>query len=91
MHSSAQTLLSDSNLHFVHWGSLTLVFSLVVIAGLIWDAVFVGVLPNSAVIASMASACIATVNHMLDREIGGRPGSIPLNVDAIWRESTHDL
>ena len=89
MHSSARTLFSDCNLHFVRWGTLTLVFSLVVIAGLIWDAVFVSVLPNSGVIASMARACIATVNHMLDREIGRRPSSIPLNVNAIWRESKH--
>lgn len=63
--------------------ALTLIFSLVVIAGLIWDPVLVCILPNSRVIPSIATSSIATVYHMLDREIGRWPRSFPLNVNTI--------
>jgi len=64
-------------------GTLTLVFGLIVIAGLIWDAVFAGILPDAGVIPSVAGAGVSAVDHVLDREIGRRPRSFPLNVDAI--------
>lgn len=46
--------------------TLTLVLCLVVIAGLIRDPVTVRILPNAAVISSMATTCLTTVDHMLD-------------------------
>ena len=66
-----------------HRRTLTLVLCLVVVAGLIGDPMFVSVLPNAAVIPSMARASVTAVDHILDGEIGGRPRSFPLNVDAI--------
>lgn len=83
MHSSDSDSVIHFDHYFVQWRTLTLVFSLVVIAGLIWDPMSVSVLPNSTVITSMATARITTVDHMLDREIGRRPRSFPLNVDAV--------
>ena len=62
---------------------LTLVFSLIVVAGLIRDAMRVGIFPNPRVVTSMTGAGITTVHHILDREIGRGPGSLPLDVDAI--------
>lgn len=67
--------------------TLTLVFSLVVIAGLIRDPVFACVLPNAAVIASMATAGVTAVDHVLDREVGRWPRSFPHDVDAVWRDN----
>lgn len=45
---------------------LTLVFSLVVIARLIGDPVFISIFPDSTVISSVASAGVSTVDHMLN-------------------------
>lgn len=89
MHTSNSD--SDCDLSFVHWRTLTLVYSLVVVAGLIWDPVFVSVLPNSGVISSVATAGITTVDHVLDRQIGRRPRRFALDVDAVWWESKHTL
>lgn len=84
MHSSDSDSVIDCDQHFEHRRTLTLVFSLVVVAGLVWDPVFVSVLPNSAVIPSMATAGITAVDHVLDREVGRWPRSFSLNVDAVW-------
>lgn len=73
----------------MHRGALTLVFSLVVVAGLVWDSMFVCILPNTAVIPSFATTSVSTVDHMLDREVGRRPYCFPLYVDTIWRENKH--
>ncbi len=86
MHSSDSDSVRDFMYFFAHWRTLTLVFSLVVIAGLIWDPVFISILPNTAVIPSMARASVPTVDHMLHRQIGRWPRPFPLNVDAIWWE-----
>lgn len=45
---------------------LTLVLGLVVVAGLVRDAMFVGILPHPTVITSMTGASLTTVHHILD-------------------------
>lgn len=42
-----------------------MVLGLVVVAGLIRDAVLVGILPHQQVFAPLTAACIATVNDVL--------------------------
>lgn len=49
----------------VHEKTLTLVFSLVVIARLIRDPVFIRVLPDATVISSVAGAGVGTVDDVL--------------------------
>ena len=61
----------------------TLVEGLVVVAGFVWDAMLVGVLPHGEVVPSVAGPGVGAVQHMLDRQVGRRPGSPPLNVDAV--------
>lgn len=58
----------------------TLVLRLVVVAGFVRDAVGVGILPHPRVVTPMAGARIAAVDDVLDGEVGGRPGSFPLDV-----------
>ena len=62
---------------------LALVFSLIVVAGLIRDAMLAGIFPHPRMVTSMTGASITTVHHILHREIGRGPGSLPLDVDAI--------
>lgn len=62
----------------------TLIFSLVIVAGLIWDAMIMGILPHSSVVSSMASPSVGTVENMLDREVSRGPGSFLLYVNTIW-------
>lgn len=57
---------------------------LVVVAGLVRDAVRVGVLPHPAVVPSVTGAGVGTVEHMLDGQIGRRPNSFALDVDTIY-------
>lgn len=45
---------------------LTLVFGLIVVARFIRDAMAVGVLPDSGVIAPMAAPSIPAINNVLD-------------------------
>ena len=61
----------------------TLVNGLVVVAGFVWDAMLVGVLPHGEVVSSVAGPRVGTVQHVLDGQVGGRPGSPPLDVDAV--------
>lgn len=63
----------------------TLILSLVVVAGFIWNAVVVGIHPNTGVVSTFAGSCIGAVNHILNREVGGRPCTFSLYVDAICR------
>lgn len=63
--------------------SLTLVLGLVVVAGLVRDAMLVGVLPDNAVVAAMTGAGLATVDHVLHGQVRRRPRPLPLNIDAI--------
>lgn len=66
-----------------HGRSLTLVLGLVVVAGLVGDAVRVGVLPDAAVVAAVAGARLAAVHHVLHRQVGRGPRPLALDVDAI--------
>lgn len=63
----------------------TLILSLVVVAGLIWNAVVMGICPNAGVVSAFAGSRVGAVNHVLDREVGGRPRTFPLYVDAICK------
>lgn len=57
---------SDQNITCV----FTLVFGLVIVAGLIRDAHLVGVGVDSHVIAAVTGARPPTVDHVLDRQVG---------------------
>lgn len=46
----------------------------------------VSVLPDAAVLSSVAGAGAGAVDHVLDGQISGRPGGFALDVDAIWWE-----
>lgn len=63
--------------------SLTLVYGLVVVTGLVRDAMLVGVLPDTAVVAAVAGAGLAAVDHVLHGQVRRGPRPLPLNVDAI--------
>ena len=69
----------------VGWAEPTLVLGLVVVAGLVWDAVPVGVLPHRQVIAPLTRARVAAVDHVLHRQQCGRPRPLPLDVDPVCR------
>lgn len=69
----------------VHEKTLTLVFSLVVIARLIGDPVLIRILPDATVISPVAGAGASAVDDVLHWEISWRPRPFTLNVDAIWR------
>lgn len=64
--------------------SLTLVNCLVVVAGLIRDSMFVGILPHSSMVSSVTGARSSTVNHMLDRDVSRWPPSSTLDVDTVY-------
>lgn len=67
----------------------TLVLGLVVVAGLVGDAVPVGILPHRQVVAPLTRARVATVDHVLHRQQCGRPRPLPLDVDPVCRGSSH--
>lgn len=60
-----------------------LVLSLVVVAGLVWNPVIMGIHPNTCVVSTFTGSCISTINHILHGEIGGRPCTFSLYVDSI--------
>lgn len=63
----------------------TLVLGLVVVAGLVGDAVPVGVLPHLQVVAPLAGAGLAAVDHVLHGQQRGRPRPLPLDVDPVCK------
>lgn len=65
-------------------GVLTLADGLVVVAGLVRDAMFVSVLPHPAVVSPLTGARLRAVDHVLDRNVSRWPRSFPLYVDAIY-------
>lgn len=67
----------------------TLVLSLVVVAGLVGDAVPVGILPHRQVVTPLAGAGVAAVDHVLHRQQCGRPRPLPLDVDPVCGDSSH--
>ena len=46
----------------------------------------VGILPHREMVASMAGSGVGAVQHMLDGQVGGRPGSPPLDVDSVLEQ-----
>lgn len=66
----------------------TLVLSLVVVAGLVGDAVLVGIPPHRQVVAPLAGARVAAVDDVLHGQQGGGPGPLPLDVDPVCEGST---
>lgn len=64
----------------------TLILSLVVVAGLIGNAMVVGILPNTRVVSTFAGSCVSAVNHVLNREVGRRPRTFSLYVDSICKD-----
>lgn len=64
----------------------TLILSLVVVAGLVWNAMVVGVLPHARVVSTLAGSGIGAVDHVLNREVGRRPRTFSLYVDSICRD-----
>lgn len=63
----------------------TLVLGLVVVAGLIWNAMPLGIGPHLQVIAPLTGASLRTVDDMLHRQEGGGPCPLPLDVDPICK------
>lgn len=63
---------------------LTLVNCLVVVTGLIRNAMFVGILPHPSMVPSVTGARLSAVNHVLDGKISRWPHSFPLDVDTIY-------
>ena len=61
----------------------TLILGLVVVARFVRDSFIMRELIHTAVKSSSTSAAVAAVDDMLGGEVGGRPGSTPLYVDAI--------
>ena len=61
----------------------TLVLGLVVVAGLVRDAVLVRVGPHLHVVAALAGAGLRAVQDVLHRQKGGGPRPLPLDVDPI--------
>lgn len=63
---------------------LTLVNCLVVVAGLIRDAMSVGILPHPSMLPSMTGARVCTVEHVLDRNVSRWPRSFPFDIDTVY-------
>lgn len=64
----------------------TLILSLVVVAGLIWDAVVMGIHPNTRVVSTFTGSCLSTIDHILNRQVGRRPCPFSLYVDSICKD-----
>lgn len=60
-----------------------LILGLVVVAGLIGNAVVVGVHPDPGVVPALTGPGVSTVDDILDRQVGRRPGTFPLDVDSV--------
>lgn len=76
--------MDSSGHHFTSSASaLTLINGLVVVAGLVRDAMMVSVLPHPGVVASVTTSSLGAVDHMLHGQISRRPHCFPLDVDTI--------
>lgn len=64
----------------------TLILSLVVVAGLVWNAMVMGIHPNTWVVSTFTGSCVSTINHILNREVGRRPCTFSLYVDSICKD-----
>lgn len=63
----------------------TLILGLVVVAGLVGDAVVVRVPPDPGVVPALAGPGISTVDDILHRQVGRRPSTFPLDVDSVCK------
>lgn len=63
-----------------------MILGLVVVAGLVGDAVVVGVHPDPGVVPALAGAGVSTVNDVLHRQVGRRPSTFPLDVDSVCKD-----
>ena len=61
----------------------TLIFGLVIVAGLIRDPVSVGIGPHAHVIPTLTTPGLPTVDDVLHGEVGGGPGTFPFDVDSV--------
>lgn len=75
--------MTDSRAHTHHFRVLTLVNCLVVVAGLVRDAMFVCVLPHPSMVSSMTGAGVSAVDHVLDGNVSRWPRTSPLYVDTV--------
>lgn len=62
-----------------------MVLGLVVVAGLVGDAVTVGILPHWQVVAPLAGASLTAVDDVLHGQQGGGPHPLPFDVDPICK------
>lgn len=76
--------VTDSRTHSRHHLVLTLVDSLVVVAGLVRDAMFVCIIPYPSMVSSMTGTRVSTVNHMLDGDVSRWPSASSLYVDTVY-------
>lgn len=65
----------------------TLVLSLVVVAGLVRDAVLMGVPPHRQVVAPLTGARVGAVEDVLHGQQGGGPRPLSLDVDPVCKGS----
>lgn len=63
-----------------------MILGLVVVAGLVGDAVVVRVPPDPGVVPALTGASISTVDDILHRQVGRGPGTFPLDVDSVWKD-----
>lgn len=63
-----------------------MILGLVVVAGLVGNAVVVGVHPDPGVVPALAGPGVSTVDDILDRQVGRRPGTFPLDVDSVCKD-----
>lgn len=65
-----------------------MIFGLVVVARLIGNTFLVGISKHRDHIATVASAGITAIEHILDGEESRRPGTIALDVDSIGQRAS---
>lgn len=63
-----------------------MILGLVVVAGLVRDAVVVGVHPDPGVVPALAGPRVSTVDDILHRQVGRRPSTFPLDVDSVCED-----
>lgn len=62
-----------------------MILGLVVVAGLVGDAVVVRVHPDPGVVPALAGPGVSTVDDILHRQVGRGPSTFPLDVDSVWK------
>ena len=62
---------------------LTLIFGLVVIAGLIWDPFLVGISVDTYWASPVTVSSLCTIDDILRGQVGRWPGTLSVNINAI--------